>query len=91
MGIYKYYNYNCVKHIKEIIRNNCKPDEKVIDVKKLFKLFEDHFNGFDEYIMDYYKTIKNSKLNPYNYEKICSLKKNAFNLEYFSLNDKNDI
>jgi len=73
MGIYKYYNYNCVKHIKEIIRNNCKPDEKVIDVKKLFKLFEDHFNGFDEYIMDYYKTIKNSKLNPYNYEKIWKI------------------
>lgn len=73
MGIYKYYNYKCVKHIKDIIKKNCKPEEKeekVIDVKKLFKLFEEHFDGFDEYIMDYYKTIKNSKLNPHNYEKI---------------------
>lgn len=73
MGIYKYYNYHCVKHIKDIIGKNCKPEEKVIDVKKLFKLFEDHFDGFDEYIMDYYKTIKNSKLNPYNYEKIWKI------------------
>jgi hypothetical protein len=73
MGIYKYYNYNCVKHIKDIIRKNCKPEEKVIDVKKLFKLFEENFNGFDEYIMDYYKTIKNSKLNPNNYEKIWKI------------------
>jgi len=73
MGIYKYYNYNCVKHIKEIIRKNCKPEEKVIDIKKLFKLFEEHFDGFDEYIMDYYKTIKNSKLNPNNYEKIWKI------------------
>lgn len=73
MGIYKYYNYQCVKNIKEIIRITCKPEEKVIDIKKLFKLFEEHFDGFDEYIMDYYKTIKNTKLNPNNYEKIWKI------------------
>jgi len=73
MSINKYYNKNCVKHIKEIIKIKCKPDEKVIDVKKLFKLFEEYFNGFEEYVMDYYKTIKTSKLNPHNYEKIWKI------------------
>ena len=75
MYIRKYYNNDSLKHLKALIKetDKGKDKEKIIDVKKLFKLLNEHFAGFDEYVMDYYNAITSSKLNPKNYERIWKI------------------